>query len=107
VDRMRLHARYAREGVCPADAEVLAHHLWEVVGPADAGLGVGGQRGPPGAPTGGPPDPSGRGRTLCRSRRLCPRGRDVPAGAQVRERPARRGRRRARHRRGVRGQRRC
>jgi tetratricopeptide (TPR) repeat protein len=36
ADRMRLHARYAREGVRPEDVEVLAHHLWEAVGPADA-----------------------------------------------------------------------
>ena len=36
ADRMRLHARYARDGVGPEDVELLAHHLWEAVGPADA-----------------------------------------------------------------------
>ena len=36
ADRMRLHARYARDGVRPEDVEVLAHHLWEAAGPADA-----------------------------------------------------------------------
>jgi class 3 adenylate cyclase len=36
ADRMRLHARYAREGVRPEEVEVLAHHLWEAVGSADA-----------------------------------------------------------------------
>jgi tetratricopeptide (TPR) repeat protein len=36
ADRLRLHARYAREGVRPDDVEVLAHHLWEAVGLADA-----------------------------------------------------------------------
>jgi class 3 adenylate cyclase/tetratricopeptide (TPR) repeat protein len=35
-DRMRLHARYAQAGVRPVDAEILAHHLWEAVGLADA-----------------------------------------------------------------------
>jgi hypothetical protein len=33
---MRLHARYAREGVRPEDAEILAYHLWEAAGPPDA-----------------------------------------------------------------------
>jgi class 3 adenylate cyclase/tetratricopeptide (TPR) repeat protein len=36
ADRMRLHARYAQAGVPPDDVEILAHHLWEAVGPADA-----------------------------------------------------------------------
>jgi hypothetical protein len=36
ADRMRLHARYAQEGVGPEEVELLAHHLWEAVGPADA-----------------------------------------------------------------------
>jgi class 3 adenylate cyclase/tetratricopeptide (TPR) repeat protein len=36
VDRMRLHARYAQEGVLRDDAEALAHHYWEAVGPSDA-----------------------------------------------------------------------
>src|SRR5207244_6029047 len=36
AERMRLHARYAREGVDPDDAEALAHHWWEALGPADA-----------------------------------------------------------------------
>jgi tetratricopeptide (TPR) repeat protein len=36
TDRMRLHARYSRDGVRADDAEALAHHLWEAVGPADA-----------------------------------------------------------------------
>jgi tetratricopeptide (TPR) repeat protein len=36
ADRLRLHARYAREGVQPEDAEILAHHLWEGVGLPDA-----------------------------------------------------------------------
>jgi class 3 adenylate cyclase/tetratricopeptide (TPR) repeat protein len=35
-DRMRLHARYARDGVPPEHAEAQAHHLWEALGPADA-----------------------------------------------------------------------
>jgi len=34
--RMRLHARYAHEGVGPQDVEAIAHHLWEALGPADA-----------------------------------------------------------------------
>jgi tetratricopeptide (TPR) repeat protein len=33
---MALHARYAEDGVDPADAEALAHHWWEAVGPPDA-----------------------------------------------------------------------
>jgi len=37
AERMALHARYAREGVDPADVEALAHHWWEAVKPADAG----------------------------------------------------------------------
>ena len=36
ANRMQLHARYAREGVRPEDVEILAHHLWEAVGLADA-----------------------------------------------------------------------
>jgi class 3 adenylate cyclase/tetratricopeptide (TPR) repeat protein len=36
AERMRLHARYAREGVDRDDAEALAHHWWEALGPADA-----------------------------------------------------------------------
>ncbi len=36
-ERMRLHARYAREGVPPDDVERVAHHLWEALEPADAG----------------------------------------------------------------------
>ena len=36
ADRIRLHARYAREGVDPADAEALAHHWWEALRPPDA-----------------------------------------------------------------------
>jgi len=36
AERMRLHARYAQEGVPPDDAQALAHHLWEAVGPQDA-----------------------------------------------------------------------
>ena len=34
--RMRLHARYAGEGVPPHDIEAVAHHLWEALGPGDA-----------------------------------------------------------------------
>jgi class 3 adenylate cyclase len=34
--RMRLHARYACEGVRPPDIEGVAHHLWEALGPEDA-----------------------------------------------------------------------
>jgi class 3 adenylate cyclase/tetratricopeptide (TPR) repeat protein len=37
AERMALHARYAVEGVDPADAEALAHHWWEAVKPSDAG----------------------------------------------------------------------
>jgi class 3 adenylate cyclase/tetratricopeptide (TPR) repeat protein len=36
AERMRLHAFYAQAGVSPDDAEALAHHLWEAVGPQDA-----------------------------------------------------------------------
>jgi class 3 adenylate cyclase/tetratricopeptide (TPR) repeat protein len=36
AERMQLHARYAQEGVPPDDAQALAHHLWEAVGPEDA-----------------------------------------------------------------------
>lgn len=36
AERMRLHARYAREGVHPEDAEALAHHWWEALRPPDA-----------------------------------------------------------------------
>ena len=36
ADRMRLHARYARDGVGRKRSRLLAHHLWEAVGPADA-----------------------------------------------------------------------
>lgn len=36
AERMRLHARYAREGVDPEDAEALAHHWWEALRPPDA-----------------------------------------------------------------------
>ena len=35
-ERMRLHARYAREAVHPEDAEALAHHWWEALRPPDA-----------------------------------------------------------------------
>ena len=34
--RMRLHARYAREGAPPDDVEALAHHWWEALTPPDA-----------------------------------------------------------------------
>jgi class 3 adenylate cyclase/tetratricopeptide (TPR) repeat protein len=34
--RMRLHARYAGEGVPQHDIEAVAHHLWEALGPGDA-----------------------------------------------------------------------
>src|SRR5262249_50608653 len=37
AERMQLHARFAQVGVPPEDAEALAHHLWEAVGPEDAG----------------------------------------------------------------------
>ena len=33
---MALHARYAAEGVDPADVEALAHHWWEALKPPDA-----------------------------------------------------------------------
>lgn len=36
ADRMRLHARYARERAAPEDAEVLAHHWWAALRPPDA-----------------------------------------------------------------------
>lgn len=36
ADRMRLHARYAREGAHPENAEVLAHHWWAALQPPDA-----------------------------------------------------------------------
>jgi class 3 adenylate cyclase len=36
AERLRLHARYAREGVDPEDVEMLAHHWWEALGGADA-----------------------------------------------------------------------
>jgi hypothetical protein len=36
AERMQLHARFAEAGVSPDDAEALAHHLWEAVGPEDA-----------------------------------------------------------------------
>ncbi|MCA1570084.1 MAG: AAA family ATPase [Chloroflexi bacterium] len=35
-DRMALHARYASEGVDPADVAAQAHHWWEALGPSDA-----------------------------------------------------------------------
>ena len=35
-DRMALHARYATDGVDPADVEAGAHHWWEALGPAEA-----------------------------------------------------------------------
>jgi class 3 adenylate cyclase len=36
AERLRLHARYAREGVDPGDVEILAHHWWEALGGPDA-----------------------------------------------------------------------
>jgi class 3 adenylate cyclase/tetratricopeptide (TPR) repeat protein len=36
AERMALHARYAVDGVDPADVEALAHHWWEAVKPPDA-----------------------------------------------------------------------
>ena len=36
AERMRLHARYARDGAHPEDAEALAHHWWEALRPPDA-----------------------------------------------------------------------
>ena len=35
-ERMALHARYASEGVDPADVEAQAHHWWEALGPSEA-----------------------------------------------------------------------
>ena len=35
-DRMALHARYASEGVDPADVAGQAHHWWEALGPSEA-----------------------------------------------------------------------
>lgn len=37
AERMELHARYAQDGVDPADAEALAHHWWGALDPAEAG----------------------------------------------------------------------
>ena len=34
--RLRLHAQYAKEGLAAEDVEMLAHHWWEALGPADA-----------------------------------------------------------------------
>ena len=34
--RLRLHARYAREGLASDAVELLAHHWWEALGPAEA-----------------------------------------------------------------------
>jgi tetratricopeptide (TPR) repeat protein len=36
AERMRLHARYAEEGVHRDEAEILAHHWWEALRPPDA-----------------------------------------------------------------------
>lgn len=36
AERMELHARYALEGLDPADVEALAHHWWEALKPPDA-----------------------------------------------------------------------
>jgi class 3 adenylate cyclase len=36
AERLRLHARYAREGLDPKDVEILAHHWWEALGGSDA-----------------------------------------------------------------------
>jgi len=36
-ERLRLHARYAREGLSADDVEVRAHHWWRAMGDADAG----------------------------------------------------------------------
>lgn len=36
AERMRLHARYARDGVDPENVEALAHHWWEAIRPPDA-----------------------------------------------------------------------
>ena len=35
-ERMQLHARYARQGVAPRNAEMVAYHMWEAVGGEDA-----------------------------------------------------------------------
>jgi class 3 adenylate cyclase/tetratricopeptide (TPR) repeat protein len=35
TDRMRLHARFARDGVEPTDVGALAHHWWEALRPPD------------------------------------------------------------------------
>lgn len=35
AERMRLHARYAQEGVAPGDVEGAAHHWWEALRPPD------------------------------------------------------------------------
>ena len=35
-ERLRLHARYAREGLAPSDVEALAHHWWEALGSPEA-----------------------------------------------------------------------
>ena len=35
TDRMRLHARFARDGVDRADVAALAHHWWKALGPPD------------------------------------------------------------------------
>ncbi len=36
TERMRLHARFARDGVDPADVAARAHHWWEALRPSDA-----------------------------------------------------------------------
>ncbi len=36
AERMRLHARYAQEGVHRDESEILAHHWWEALRPPDA-----------------------------------------------------------------------
>jgi class 3 adenylate cyclase/tetratricopeptide (TPR) repeat protein len=36
AERMRLHARYAQDGLPPDQVEARAHHLWEAIGPPDA-----------------------------------------------------------------------
>ncbi|HEV2010647.1 MAG TPA: adenylate/guanylate cyclase domain-containing protein [Candidatus Limnocylindria bacterium] len=35
VERMKLHARFAREGISPDDPEALAHHWWAALRPPD------------------------------------------------------------------------
>ena len=35
TDRMRLHARFARDGVDSSDVAALAHHWWEALRPPD------------------------------------------------------------------------